>query len=119
MTAAPQTPNDVAMHLARLARKLVTLTEQINAADRDAVEKRGAHSLASARAFMAATGSVDARKHTATQETYQQWLDAEVADAIVRGLRRDIDSVKVRIDVGRSMNAAIRAELSLAGVHET
>jgi len=63
---------------------------------------------------MVAIGSVDARKHTAVIETHTQRLAADVADAAVRHLRRRIDAVKTRIDVGRSYGAAIRAELNLS-----
>jgi len=38
-----------------------------------------------------------------------------VADAVVRHLRRKIDALKVRIDVGRSYGAAVRAEIALGG----
>ena len=45
-------------------------------------------------------------------------LAADVAEAVVRHLRRRIDAVKTRIDVGRSYGAAVRAEISLAGHEE-
>ena len=40
---------------------------------------------------------------------------ADVADAVVRHLRRKIEALKVRIDVGRSYGAAVRAEIALGG----
>lgn len=116
--SAPLTPNEVALQLSRLARDLDETVRALEHADRDATEKRAASDLAFSRAFMAATGSVDYRKHHATVETHNQRLAADVADAVVRHLRRRIDAVKTRIDVGRSYGAAIRAELNLtqAGV---
>lgn len=115
---APMTPNDVALQLARLARDLDEAVRVIEMADRDSVEKKAAADLAFSRAFMAATGSVDARKHIATIETHDQRLAAEVADAVVRHLRRRIDALKTRVEVGRSVGAALRTELNLtaAGV---
>ncbi len=114
--SAPHTPNDVALQLSRLARTLDETITALDQADREAVEKRAAFSLAHSRAFLSATGPMDIRKHTAIVETHQHNLDAEVADQIVRGLRRRVDATKVRIDVGRSLGAAIRSEMSLAGV---
>lgn len=110
------TPNEVASNLAKLARELDTTVRQLKDAEQDLVEKRGAADLAFSRAFLAAEGSIDARKHQAVIGTYQQRMDADVADALVRHLRRRIDATKVRIDVGRSVGAAVRAEINLAGL---
>lgn len=112
---APATPTDVALHLASLARDLDTTVRQLEVADRDATEKRGAHDLAFSRAFLAAEGSVDRRKHVAGVETHDARMAADVADALVRHLRRRIDAIKTRIDVGRSYNSALKAEMNLAG----
>lgn len=111
---APATPNEVAIHLSRLGRDLATMVSQLEAADLDATEKRAAYDLAFSRAFIAATGAVDQRKHLAVVEVHRQRLEADVADAVVRHLKRRVDELKVRIEIGRSYGAAIRAELNLA-----
>jgi hypothetical protein len=113
MSTAPATATDVALQLARLARDLDDTVRQLEAADRDAAEKRGAFDLAFSRAFIGAEGSIDGRKHQAVIATHQQRMDAEVADALVRHLRRRLDATKTRIDVGRSYGAALRAEIAL------
>lgn len=115
MAAGQITPNDVALNLASLARDLDKAVDTLQTAERDAVEKRAGADLALSRAFIAAAGSMDMRKHLAVVETHQQRLDADVADALVRHLRRRIDALKTRIDVGRSLGAAIRAEIALGG----
>lgn len=107
------TANDIALNLAQLARDLDSAVATLQTAERDAVEKRAAADLALSRAFMGAQGSMDLRKHQAVVETHQARLDADVADALVRHLRRRIDALKTRIDVGRSLGAAIRAEVAL------
>lgn len=109
------TPNRIAKTLMELARDLDTTVGQLEFADRDMVEKRAAADLAYSRAFLAAEGSMDIRRHVATEKTHQIRLDAEVADALVRHLRRRIDAIKTRVDTGRSLGAALRAELALAG----
>lgn len=115
---SPMTPNEVVLHLTKLARDLDEAVRVMHAVEKDYVEKRAAADLAYSRAFMSAAGSVDARKHQASIGTHEQRLEAEVAEVMVHHLRRKIDALKVRIDVGRSYGAAVRAELNLqqAGV---
>lgn len=117
--AGQLTPNQIAANLAELARELSRTVAAIEHAERDAVEKRGAYDLAFSRAFLAAIGSVDARKHQAVVETHEQRMAADVADTVVRHLRRKIDEVKTRISTGQSVGAAVRAELALAGLEDT
>ena len=112
---APATATEVALALSKLARELDQTVKALEMADRDWVEKRAAADLAFSRAYMAAAGSIEARKHIATVETHQQRLGADVAEAVVRHLRRSLDALKVRIDVGRSYGAAVRAEIALGG----
>lgn len=114
---APMTSSDVAMQLARLARTLDALITSIGQAETDAVNRREDYTLALSKAFLRAEGPMDVRKHQSIADTYAERLAAETAEALVRGLRRQIDSVKIRIDVGRSVNAAIRTEMNLAGHH--
>lgn len=103
------------MQLAALARDLDQTVKALEQADRDATGKRAAFDLAFSRAFLSADGSVDARKHQAVIQAHRLREDADVADAVVRHLRRRIDALKTRIDVGRSFASALKAELSLAG----
>ena len=113
--SGPLTSNDVALQLARLSRQLDDLVKQIGEAEKAAVNAREDHTLAHAKAFLRSEGPMDVRKHLAIEATHVERLAAETAEAVVRGLRRSIDTVKVRIDVGRSVGAAMRAEASLAG----
>ncbi len=111
----PQNATEVARALARLARELDDTVGALHVADEDATRKRVTFDLAYSKAFVAAQGSVDQRKHLAVIETHPLRDEAEVADSLVRHLRRRLDALRVRIDVGRSYGAAIRAELALAG----
>ncbi len=110
----PLTANGVASHLAALSLQLDGLVRDIGRAEVQAVNAREDFTLAHSRAFLTAQGPMDVRKHTAIVETTDERLAAELAEATVRGLRRSIDSVRVRIDVGRSVGAAMRAETALA-----
>jgi hypothetical protein len=117
MSDKPLTANDVALQLAELGRQLAALITSIEAAEREAVNRREDYTLAHSKAFLRAEGPMDVRKHAAIVDTHAERLNAETAEALVRGLRRQIDSVKIRIDVGRSVGAAVRSEMSLVG-HE-
>lgn len=113
--SAPQNANEVALNLARLSRELEEVKEALNAADMDAVIKREDAKLAEAKAFLAAEGAMDFRKQTAVVQTHSVRLQAETAEAVVRGLTRSMRTLQSSIDVGRSIGAGVRAEASLAG----
>lgn len=112
---APATATEIALNLARLARDLDQTVRALESADRDATHKRAAYDLVFSQAFIQAQGSVDQRKHLATVEVHRQRLEADVADALVRHLRRQIDAIKTRIDVGRTWASALKAEIALGG----
>jgi len=111
----PLTAHEIASGLSELSRQLDELVSEIGEAERDAVNKREDYTLAFSKAFLSADGAMDIRRHTATEETHEARLAAELAEQHVRGLRRRIDSVRTRIDVGRSLGAAVRAEVGLGG----
>lgn len=113
--SVPQNTNEVVKQLSKLARQLDETTQQLNTADIDAVNARETAKLAEAKAFLAAQGSVDARKSQAVIETHEVRLAAEVADAGVRGLQRTIRTLQTRIDVGRTYGATLRSEIALSG----
>lgn len=112
--SGPLTSTDVATQLAKLSRQLDELVHAIGAAEVDAVNAREDHTLAHAKAFLRAEGPMDVRKQLAIESTHDERLAAELAEATVRGLRRQIESTRIRIDVGRSVGAALRAEVGLA-----
>lgn len=116
---APLTANDVALQLARLGRDLDAAVKTLDSAEREAVNRREDFTLAHARAFLRAEGSVDHRKNTAIVATSGERVAAETADVVVRGIRRQLDSIKTRIDIGRSVGAALRSEMTLAGTGHT
>lgn len=109
------TPNAVAQQLANLARQLDDLVDAIDDAEKRAVHSREDYTLAYAKAFLSAEGSMEIRKHLATEQTHDTRIAAELAEQLVKGIRRQIDTVRIRIDVGRSLGAALRAEAGLAG----
>jgi hypothetical protein len=105
--------NQVVRQLSELGRELDTIVKMLRDVEVDAVEKRHAADMAESRAFVAAEGSVDLRKHLARLAADKQEYDAIVAEALARHLKTRIRAMETRIDIGRSLGAAVRAELSM------
>jgi uncharacterized protein (UPF0261 family) len=106
------TPNSVVIQLAELSRDLDHTVRLLKDADLDAVTKRHTADLAESHAYVQAEGSQELRKHLARIATDRQEQEAVVAEAVVRYLRQRLNAIGVRIDVGRSVGAALRAELA-------
>jgi hypothetical protein len=109
------TPNAVTLQLAQLSRDLDQLVDDIDTAEVLAINVREDYTMAFAKAFLSTTGSVDVRKNLTLETTHEPRLAAELAEQHVKALRRQIDSVRIRIDVGRSLGAALRAEFNNLG----
>ena len=113
MSTLDITPIAVVQNLLELARQLQDLSTGLNELETAAVEKREDYTLALAKSFLSAQGAMELRKQQAIVDTHDQRLAAETAEALVRGRKRQLDTLKVRIDVGRSAQAALRAEIDL------
>lgn len=109
------TLNGVAARLADLSRQLDKATGDAYVLDEKAVRARHAFDIAFSRAFLASDGPMDVRKHKAVLATEALRLDADIADQVLRACRGRIATIRVQIDTGRSLSAALRAEISLAG----
>ena len=107
------TPNRVVSHLVNLAKELDDLTATLGHTEMVAVNAREDFTVAHAKAYLVAEGPVEARKAQAIIATHNERLAAELAEAQVRGIRRQIESVRVRIDVGRSASSIMKAEMAL------
>ena len=112
----PQTTNEVGLALAQLGRDLDKTKDELNDADMAATRAQEERKVAEARALVQAEGRTgEERKAQATIATHEVRLDAEVKDAIVRGLTRQMRTLQSRIDVGRTLGAGIRKETELGG----
>jgi phage shock protein A len=118
MTDTP-TVNDVVKRLAELSRMLDAATEEIARLDESAVRAKGRYQVDFARTFLSSEGSVDARKQASVLACKDAWLDAEIAEQQVRACRERIRTIRDQIDVGRSLNSAVRAEWAAGAVGQT
>jgi len=112
---APATPVEVVRNLVALTEELRHLTAAYRVAEQDSAVKTHVASMAESRAFLAAEGAMELRKHQARVAADEKEGAALVAEALVRVLRQEIRAVETRIDVGRTYSASVRAELSTLG----
>ena len=105
------TPTSAVLELAKLSRLLDETGFRLHDAERKAAQKRHDFTVARAKAFLAADGSVQAREAQATIDTADARLSADLAEAELRIIRSDLRTAEKRIDVGRSVVGVLRAEV--------
>lgn len=111
------TPNQVVQSLLALSRELAELSKDLDVLERDAVNKAADATNIYLQAFLKAEGPQYLREVTAKAAAADAQLQADLAKCLVSGRKRDLQVLTTRIDVGRSAAAALRAEISLGGVH--
>lgn len=109
----------VVQQLAALAVELDELTHVVAELDRAHVEALASHRVAYARAFLSASGPVEDRKQRAVIEVEELRFAADVAEQQLRACRERIRALRDRMEVGRSLNAAVRAQFAAEAVGQT
>ncbi len=112
MTDQLLTANEVVIALSKLGTELDATVTALKQAELDAATKRHEADQAESRAFVSSDGSMDLRKHLARLAAGKQEQEAVIAEAVCRYLRTRIRAIETRVEIGRSYNAAIRAELA-------
>lgn len=101
--------------LANLGRELDAKQVEIARLDEEATRNKARFEVQYARAFINAAGAEGLRKQTAVLETADAKLDAEISEQKLRASRESIRVLRDRLDIGRSLNSAIRSEWSSQG----
>jgi len=118
MSPAPAqnpTPNDIARWLAELTRQLdLKVIEFANLSDEAAGTRRDAE-VAFARAFLNAEGAMDTRRQVAMLQAADKRFGADIAERKVAACKEAIRALHLKIDVGRTASANVRAELAALG----
>ena len=109
-------PNSVVKRLGELSRMLDAATLEAAQLDEAAVRAKARHEVEYARAYLTGEGSVEDRKQAAKLATEREALDADIAAQRLRACQERIRTLRVQIDVGRSLNAAQRSEWAASGV---
>jgi len=105
----------VVLRLSELSRLLDNKTLEIPVLDEAWVRAKSSYRREFARVFLTTTGPVDVKKQTASQETADLELAMDIAEVQVRAAREAIRTLRDQLDVGRSMNAATRAQAQADG----
>jgi predicted outer membrane protein len=123
MTAPLPSPNDIAAKLIWLGEALRSGAKEIGAADDALTRAKGRYQKARAKAVLLVANECRSDKSILAAEreakvdeaTYQEWLDVEVAEAALRKAKEDQKARYADVDLVRSLNAGLRAEISLSG----
>lgn len=113
------TTHQVIKRLSDLSRMLDAATMEVGELDEAAVRAKAAYEVRFARSFLSSEGAMDVRKQQAVLESADQKLSAEMAEQKVRACRERIRTLRDQIDVGRSLNSAVRAEWNAGAVGQT
>jgi Xaa-Pro aminopeptidase len=103
---------DIVLELSRIGRELDALSHDIDRLDRAAVAAWSEHRKAYARAYIDGTGSIEDRKQHAVLEVEELRVAAESADQVLRSAKERIRVLRDRLEIGRSISAARRAEFA-------
>lgn len=109
-------PNQVVLNLMALSRSLQELSDELDDLEKNAVEAKEEYTVAYAKAFLKNSGAVEIRKQQSLLDTGQERLKAELSETLVRAHKRKIETLRIRIDVGRSAAALVRAESEMLRV---
>lgn len=104
--------NDIVLELSRIGRELDALSHAIEALDRECVRTWSEHRKAYAREFIGGQRSVEDRKQAAILAVEDVRVAAESADQVLRAARERIRVLRDRLEIGRSISAARRAEFA-------
>lgn len=114
------TPAQVAEHLSSLSRELDAAVENMIECDERATRAKGAYEVAFARATLKAHETegfttVAQREAQAKVDTEAERTEQDVSAALLRAAKAKVDVLRVRIDVGRTLSATTRSEMSALG----
>lgn len=109
----------VVMNLAAIGRELDHLSRDVAEQDEAVVRAYSEHRKAYAEAFTTGNGSVKDREQAAVLVCEPLKLEAELAEQVLRATKERIKVLRDRLEIGRSVNAAIRAQFSTEGIGQS
>ncbi len=113
------TTHQVIKQLLKLSRMLDAATMEIGELDEAAVLAKSAYEVRYARSFLSGDGAMEVRKQQAVLDAADQKLGAEMAQQKVRACRERIGTLRDQIDIGRSLNSAVKSEWAAGAVGQS
>ena len=98
--------------LSELSLMLDAATLEVAELDENAVRAKQAYEVAYAKAYLTSEGSIEARKAQATIQCSDLTLNAELTAAKHRACKERIRTLGTQIEVGRSLNSAVRSQFA-------
>lgn len=111
------TPADLNQELLRLSRLIDEAQEELISRSHEWAEAENTYRLAKANAFLASSGTVDARKAAVDKATSRERMDAHLSDALRVAALENVRNRRQQINALQSVAAAVRSESELAGRH--
>lgn len=106
----------VARRLQELSRALSAAVDRMAEEDEQVARAKHAYEVGFARVMLHSDErSADKRKAAAVLAMDDQYLHLLVAETRLRATRELVRSLTMRIEIGRSLGAAVRSEAALAG----
>lgn len=103
---------DLVLELSKIGRELNQLSLKIAELDQAAVLAWSEHRKAYATKYVNGAGSIKDREQAAVLAVEELRLAAEIADQLTRAAKERIRVLRDRLEIGRSLNAARRAEFA-------
>lgn len=91
-------------------------TVEVAELDEAHVLAKAAYEVGFARAFIKAQGAEHFRKQSAVLDMADEKLAMDLAEQKLRACRERIRTIRDQIDVGRSLNSAVKSEWTASGV---
>lgn len=107
---APITQTEIEDKIATLVEQLFDETEAFETLSVDSAKKESAYKKAWFTDYLAATGPVKERESLAGYKNADLYMEAQIAEALMKSKRGRIDAIRTALDALRTLSANVRAQ---------
>jgi DNA-binding protein YbaB len=109
------TPHQLNKELVRLSRLLDQAQQNLEQRSHDWAKKEWEYRVARANAYLAASGTVDARKSSVDKAVKEEGEAAHLAEALKVAAVEGVRNLRQQLSAFQSLAAAVRSEIEMAG----